>query len=248
MFASKKAINFSYVETVKPPPLFSMRSKNLPSLTTIVARRALEMPRAKQYALALETRFSERLLVMDYNCGKLTALSTVYLPHDQTINMRDNTRMKKDSPIALAMWERIEARLKHLGISAHKASENIGHKDALRNIERGSVPIASRLIQIAKELKCSVDYLLGETDDPSPSEASSAQINIKLLEIFLRKALIQNGQPEDVAEQISQAVARYYPILEPVSSTADSPQKIEKAVDRLLNETAPGLKRPALKK
>ncbi|MCL2054898.1 MAG: helix-turn-helix domain-containing protein [Oscillospiraceae bacterium] len=41
------------------------------------------------------------------------------------------------------------------------------NKDTMRHIKNGKIPSADRILIIADYLDCSIDYLLGRTDNPN---------------------------------------------------------------------------------
>lgn len=78
--------------------------------------------------------------------------------------------MKRDEKETLVatMEQRVNLRLEALGLSAAKASKlATGGADAIRDIRKGSLPGTERLIGLSRALNCSLDYLLGLTDEPS---------------------------------------------------------------------------------
>ena len=87
--SDNRCMHRSYVETVKPPPA-SIRAKNLPSLATMVASRALDMPVARQYVSAAAIRDALRSIAAW--CGINTAPSTVIFPLAVLVIMREKAR------------------------------------------------------------------------------------------------------------------------------------------------------------
>ena len=72
----------------------------------------------------------------------------------------------------MALKDRIELRLAATGMNASQASRAAGMSvDVIRNIRRGLSKSAGgeTLIALATVLQTSVEYLLGQTDDPSPT-------------------------------------------------------------------------------
>jgi len=72
----------------------------------------------------------------------------------------------------MALKDRIELRLQATGMNASQASKAAGMStDVIRNIRRGLSKSAGgeTLIALAGALQTSVEYLLGQTDDPSPT-------------------------------------------------------------------------------
>ena len=65
--------------------------------------------------------------------------------------------------------EKIKRRLKEFGITAEEMLSELGMgKRTLQNY-KASMPKADNLAKIADYLDCSVDYLLGRTDNPNIS-------------------------------------------------------------------------------
>lgn len=65
--------------------------------------------------------------------------------------------------------EKIKRRLKEFGITAEEMLSELGMgKRTLQNY-KASMPKADNLAKIADYLNCSVDYLLGRTDNPTVS-------------------------------------------------------------------------------
>lgn len=106
--------------------------------------------------------------------GQLTPLSTAICPPSHEAIGDDNPHMVSDTPSTL--HRRIGERLAALGLSREAASRAAGlNKTYLRKLmERpGAVPGADRLAQLASVLETSTAWLLGQTDDPSPSRAAA---------------------------------------------------------------------------
>jgi transcriptional regulator with XRE-family HTH domain len=77
----------------------------------------------------------------------------------------------------MALKDRIELRLAATGMNASQASRAAGMSvDVIRNIRRGLSKSAGgeTLIALATVLQTSVEYLLGQTDDPSPTPPQGA--------------------------------------------------------------------------
>ena len=69
---------------------------------------------------------------------------------------------KRDPAKTAELYSRIQARLAEMGVAEAAASERAGLKrDAIREIGRGSVPGADRLVAIAGVLGVSVEFLAG---------------------------------------------------------------------------------------
>lgn len=68
--------------------------------------------------------------------------------------------------------EKIEVLCKQRGISKTTAynQSNVG-KDFSSNIKKGNVPSSDKIIALANYFDCSVDYLLGRTDDMQISKS-----------------------------------------------------------------------------
>lgn len=64
---------------------------------------------------------------------------------------------------------RIKSRCKERGISVKHLLEQTGiNRNFMYDLERsGQIPAADKLERIADYLDCSVDYLLGRTDNPA---------------------------------------------------------------------------------
>lgn len=68
--------------------------------------------------------------------------------------------------------ERIKAASKAKGVQVKDVLEQSGMtKNALGTMRAGSFPKSDNLAKIAAALDCSVDYLLGLTNDPTPAGA-----------------------------------------------------------------------------
>lgn len=66
--------------------------------------------------------------------------------------------------------ERIKARAKSINVQLKDVFDASDlNKGTLTNMRNGSMPKADNLGKIAQQLGCSVDYLLGLTDDPNPA-------------------------------------------------------------------------------
>ena len=63
--------------------------------------------------------------------------------------------------------DRIKIQAYSNDLSLNKILENCGlGKNTISHIKAGSIPRADNLAKIADELGCSVDYLLGRTNNP----------------------------------------------------------------------------------
>jgi len=63
--------------------------------------------------------------------------------------------------------ERIREASAAKGVSANKALiESNAGKDLITNIRKNQCPTARKFADLANYLECSVDYLLGRTDNP----------------------------------------------------------------------------------
>ncbi len=67
-------------------------------------------------------------------------------------------------PIEVA--DRIRATAKAQGVSMRQVLADVGLSYNVMTTYRTSIPKADNLAKIADRLGCSVDYLLGRTDDP----------------------------------------------------------------------------------
>jgi len=64
--------------------------------------------------------------------------------------------------------ERVRKAIKERGLSANKAFLESGvGKDFFYNMSKGQIPAANKFSDLADYLDCSVDYLLGRTDNPA---------------------------------------------------------------------------------
>lgn len=97
-------------------------------------------------------------------CGQLPAHVKGYFPHDFAGDAPHYEGMEKSQVILI---DRIDERLRELGLSERKASlAATGKPDMIRDIRRGRQPIASRLSALAATLETTVDFLQGATDQP----------------------------------------------------------------------------------
>jgi SOS-response transcriptional repressor LexA len=108
-----------------------------------------------------------------------------YNPHRQGVNIRNTARnsqdmhtieMKRDGRIII---ERVDARLKALGLKDNSASERTGFgrdliRDLRRNPERS--PKLETLMALARVLECSLDYLI----DPDVPDMPTGQQLIQI--------------------------------------------------------------------
>ena len=63
--------------------------------------------------------------------------------------------------------ERVQGAILLFGESPYKAlAESGAGKNFIANMRKGSMPSAEKFIALADYLDCSVDYLLGRTDNP----------------------------------------------------------------------------------
>ena len=62
--------------------------------------------------------------------------------------------------------ERIKSTAKRKGVSVKEVLENVGLGFNTMSNMKNSMPKADNLARIADYLDCSVDYLLGRTDNP----------------------------------------------------------------------------------
>ncbi len=62
--------------------------------------------------------------------------------------------------------ERIKIRAKTRGMTVKKVLEDVGLNYNMMTAMKKSMPKADNLAKIADYLDCSVDYLLGRTDNP----------------------------------------------------------------------------------
>lgn len=86
-----------------------------------------------------------------------------YGPHDIYLNTGHVVRM--DEPDLNGIIERIDARLKQLGLSDREASlRATGKPDAIRELRRHKRPSDMRMRQLAEALDCDVDDLTGQLD------------------------------------------------------------------------------------
>jgi transcriptional regulator with XRE-family HTH domain len=75
--------------------------------------------------------------------------------------------MRGREPNADILNDRIDRRLKALGLSARAAALAAGlPAHTLQNIRRGRMPGADRLDRLATILRCTTAYLLGKSDKP----------------------------------------------------------------------------------
>lgn len=83
------------------------------------------------------------------------------------------------------LGERIELRLKALGYSQSWLASRAGMKQpGVQAIISGRVDRPRKLKEIATALETSQEYLLGETDDPTPPEGVSEKIPPAIMEAF----------------------------------------------------------------
>ncbi len=91
------------------------------------------------------------------------------------MRMRNNARMPDE-----VLIERVQQRLAELGLTPRAASlAATGKPDSIRNILRGRKPRSDTLDAIAGALACSTDYLLGKSEEISPSGRGIDQIQAK---------------------------------------------------------------------
>lgn len=72
-------------------------------------------------------------------------------------------------------FEQFQKRCKELKTSPTAITLKIGlTKSNVTNWKNGAMPNGDVLQKLAKELDCSTDYLLGNTDDPTPADKKKA--------------------------------------------------------------------------
>lgn len=86
-----------------------------------------------------------------------------YSPHD--FFRKDGHVIAMDEPALKDIIERVDARLKELGLSDREASiRATGKPDAIRELRRHKRPSDMRLRQLAEALETDIDDLTGQTD------------------------------------------------------------------------------------
>lgn len=122
--------------------------------------------------------------------------------------VRDNSRVRKFQKTK-ELTERINHRLKAVGLSARKASLQAGlDAEAIRNIRRGSEPRAGVLNALAPVLKCSLAYLNLNSDDVGEAEKPTLSVNTTGLHPALSKFL--SDVQERLAARNDPELLRFY--------------------------------------
>lgn len=113
------------------------------------------------------------------------------------------------------MWDksvigrRLRARREQLGLRQDQVADKIGaEQPAISAIEGGRVPAAKTLVALAGALRCSVDYLLGATEDPDPPR--EAVWRLQLVKQKIREAL-EAPYPATAAEDAARDVRESMP-------------------------------------
>lgn len=88
-------------------------------------------------------------------------------PADMAENPGEKQPARVDDPVLAVFLERLEPKLKKLGITKSRLAEEIGiSRNAMSQFfRRERRPSTDILIKIANELSVSIDYLVGRTDD-----------------------------------------------------------------------------------
>ena len=74
------------------------------------------------------------------------------------------------------LLERIELRMNALALNDNKLSQAVaGTASVMRDIRRGKMPSASRLMKLAQVLQTNPHYLMKISDDPAPVSASNIE-------------------------------------------------------------------------
>ena len=103
------------------------------------------------------------------------------------------------------LGERVQARIRALGLSQSALAREVGMKpQGIQSICAGEVLRPRKLREIARALKTSEEYLLGESDDPSlPGQIGgmiSAQSDTVDVRVFSVIDLVQAGQYSKISD------------------------------------------------
>lgn len=102
--------------------------------------------------------------------------------------------------------ETIKALAKKRNVSIKKVLEDVGLNYNMMTTMRTSMPKADNLAKIADYLDCSVDYLLGKTNDPSSTASSITEDEQALLAAY--RTLDADGKIK--AEEYLSALAKLH--------------------------------------
>lgn len=94
-------------------------------------------------------------------------------------------------------WNKYELLCKKIGKSPNAFAKEIGAgTSACTYWKNGAIPKGETLLRIADNFNCSIDYLLGRTDNPQAHEGISVELSgdkQELLELFDRLSEKEQG-------------------------------------------------------
>ena len=117
----------------------------------------------------------------------------------------------------MGFWARVEQEREYQGISRKELAfrANIAYQGIGLGLERNSMPGADTAIRIAKVLKVSIEYLVGEehTDiqDTDKTELSNESLKIQDIALYKKnQRLIENLEklPSNIKEPINQMIQK----------------------------------------
>ena len=124
----------------------------------------------------------------------------------------------------MGFWARVEQEREYQGISRKELAfrANIAYQGIGLGLERNSMPGADTAIRIAKVLKVSIEYLVGEehTDiqDTDKTELSNESLKIQDIALYKKnQQLIENLEklPSNIKEPINQMIQKLADTMQP---------------------------------
>lgn len=104
---------------------------------------------------------------------------------------------------------------KDAGMSQFELAERLGvSQQTISKYEKGTrQPDNATLLKLSEIFNCSVDYLLGRTDDPSPRDETSTVSDLE--ELLKQDTLMFDGEPLD--EEAKEGILRFLKLVKETS-------------------------------
>ena len=116
----------------------------------------------------------------------------------------------------MTLGPRIQRRLDEIGISQAELARRVGiRQSTLNSLIKGDSRTSRSLLKIARELRTTPSFLIGESDDPGDALAAEPDLDTdsrKLLDHFVclatddRSALLQIAQSLAIAARLGRTV------------------------------------------
>lgn len=99
--------------------------------------------------------------------------------------------------------ERIMSIAKKQGLSKNQLLKNVQlNKSVFDNMKKGQIPSVEKIHKIADFLNCSIDFLLGRTDNPKSHLNNTSVFLSNDVETVYKVARTANGEKESIGEYV----------------------------------------------